>query len=98
MALENARCTYSPVDLFDKCAGMNEFVRSLRESGCYFFFRKIESAQDTEVTIHGRRVIMAGSNNYLGLAKSSPRQGGGYPRCGAIRHGLRGLARLERQP
>ncbi len=72
MALENARCTYSPVDLFDKCAGMNEFVRSLRESGCYFFFRKIESAQDTEVTIDGRRVIMAGSNNYLGLA-SHPR-------------------------
>lgn len=72
MAVESARRAYLPVDLFAKCAGMTEFIRSLRETGCYFFFRKIESAQDTEVTIGGRQVIMAGSNNYLGLA-SHPR-------------------------
>jgi len=39
----------------------------LRKSGHYFFFRKLESPQDAEVTIKGKRVIMAGSNNYLGL-------------------------------
>ncbi|HYV40985.1 MAG TPA: aminotransferase class I/II-fold pyridoxal phosphate-dependent enzyme, partial [Thermoanaerobaculia bacterium] len=33
----------------------------------YSFFRVIESAQDPEVSIGGRRLIMLGSNNYLGL-------------------------------
>jgi 8-amino-7-oxononanoate synthase len=40
----------------------------LRESGYYFFFRKLESPQDSEVVVNGKRVIMIGSNNYLGLA------------------------------
>jgi len=39
----------------------------LRASGHYFFFRKLESAQDSEVVVNGKRVIMIGSNNYLGL-------------------------------
>lgn len=60
------------MDLFAKCAELSEKARIARENGYYFFFRKIESAQDAEVTINGRRVIMAGSNNYLGLT-SHPR-------------------------
>jgi len=39
-------------------------VRSL---GLYPYFRPIESDQDTEVTIEGHKVLMLGSNNYLGL-------------------------------
>jgi 8-amino-7-oxononanoate synthase len=39
----------------------------LKTSGHYFFFRKLESPQDSEVMVNGKRVIMAGSNNYLGL-------------------------------
>jgi 8-amino-7-oxononanoate synthase len=39
----------------------------LKESGSYFFFRKLESPQDSEVVVNGKRVIMIGSNNYLGL-------------------------------
>jgi 8-amino-7-oxononanoate synthase len=39
----------------------------LRDSGNYFFFREIESPQDSEVVVNGRRMIMIGSNNYLGL-------------------------------
>jgi len=39
----------------------------LRESGLYPYFRTISSAQDTEVTIEGKRVLMLGSNSYLGL-------------------------------
>lgn len=35
--------------------------------GIYPYFRKIESEQDTEVIIDGRRVLMFGSNAYLGL-------------------------------
>ena len=33
----------------------------------YPYFRKIESDQDTVVTIDGRKVLMFGSNSYLGL-------------------------------
>ena len=35
--------------------------------GVYPYFREIDSAQDTEVTMDGRRVLMFGSNSYLGL-------------------------------
>src|SRR6201995_1039387 len=38
-----------------------------RERGVYPFFRPIESGQDTEVIIDGQRVLMFGSNSYLGL-------------------------------
>jgi 8-amino-7-oxononanoate synthase len=39
----------------------------VRQLGLYPYFRPIESDQDTEVLIGGRRVLMMGSNNYLGL-------------------------------
>lgn len=39
----------------------------LRESGLYPYFRTISSAQDTEVVIEGKKVLMLGSNSYLGL-------------------------------
>jgi 8-amino-7-oxononanoate synthase len=38
-----------------------------REIGIYPFFRPIESGQDTEVVIDNKRVLMFGSNSYLGL-------------------------------
>jgi 8-amino-7-oxononanoate synthase len=55
------------MDIFEKCLKVYEQVREVYESGNYFFFRKLESPQDSEVIVNGRRVIMAGSNNYLGL-------------------------------
>ncbi len=39
----------------------------VRASGLYPYFRPISSAQDTEVVLDGRKVIMMGSNSYLGL-------------------------------
>ncbi|HET6204603.1 MAG TPA: pyridoxal phosphate-dependent aminotransferase family protein [Planctomycetota bacterium] len=53
-------------DLFDKCA---RFVtaRELMAGGTYPYFRAIGESEATEVVIDGRRLIMAGSNNYLGL-------------------------------
>jgi len=39
----------------------------VKESGLYPYFRPIESAQDTEVVIKGKKVLMFGSNSYLGL-------------------------------
>ena len=35
--------------------------------GVYPYFREIESEQDTEVIMNGRKVLMFGSNSYLGL-------------------------------
>ncbi len=37
------------------------------QAGIYPYFRTIESDQDTVVTINGKRVMMFGSNSYLGL-------------------------------
>jgi len=51
---------------FDKCYRYDVPTR-VREAGVYSFFRVVESAQDPEVIIEGRRFIMLGSNNYLGL-------------------------------
>jgi 8-amino-7-oxononanoate synthase len=37
------------------------------KAGIYPYFREIESDQDTVVTINGQKVLMFGSNSYLGL-------------------------------
>lgn len=39
----------------------------VRALGLYPYFRTIASAQDTEVVMDGRKVLMLGSNSYLGL-------------------------------
>jgi len=52
--------------LFEKCYRY-EVAERVRQAGVYSFFRVIESAQDPEVISDGRRMIMLGSNNYLGL-------------------------------
>ena len=39
----------------------------LSAAGLYPYFRVIESDQDTEVVINGKKVLMFGSNSYLGL-------------------------------
>ena len=42
-------------------------ARNARAAGIYPYFREIQSDQDTEVVIDGKRVLMFGSNAYLGL-------------------------------
>jgi 8-amino-7-oxononanoate synthase len=39
----------------------------VKEQGIYPYFRVIESGQDTEVILDGKRVLMFGSNSYMGL-------------------------------
>ncbi|HEU5311735.1 MAG TPA: aminotransferase class I/II-fold pyridoxal phosphate-dependent enzyme [Candidatus Eisenbacteria bacterium] len=56
------------VDLFDKCRNFKEH-RLVERAGIYPYFRPISENHGTEVTIAGKRLIMAGSNNYLGLTK-----------------------------
>lgn len=38
-----------------------------KAAGIYPYFREISSDQDTEVTIYGKKVLMFGSNSYMGL-------------------------------
>lgn len=39
----------------------------VKEQGIYPYFRVIECGQDTEVVLNGKKVLMFGSNSYLGL-------------------------------
>jgi len=52
--------------LHDRIAAFKD-ATAIKEKGLYPYFRAIESAQDTEVMIDGKRVLMFGSNSYLGL-------------------------------
>src|ERR1700750_2999452 len=52
--------------LHDKIAQFKD-AAIIKEKGLYPYFRPIESGQDTEVIINGQRVLMFGSNSYLGL-------------------------------
>ncbi len=54
------------MDLFTKCL---EFTRAdeIKALGVYPYFRPIEENEGPVVQIEGKKVIMAGSNNYLGL-------------------------------
>ncbi|MEO7212535.1 pyridoxal phosphate-dependent aminotransferase family protein [Mucilaginibacter sp.] len=52
--------------LHDKIAQFQD-ANMIRAQGLYPFFRPIESGQDTEVIINNKRVLMFGSNSYLGL-------------------------------
>ena len=44
-----------------------DLPQKIMAAGIYPYFRVIESDQDTEVTINGKKVLMFGSNSYLGL-------------------------------
>ena len=54
------------MDIFKKC---QEFTRAddIKAMGIYPYFRPIEANEGPVVQIEGKKVIMAGSNNYLGL-------------------------------
>ena len=53
-------------DIFDKCLRFDK-AKTLISHGLYPFFRTIQSAQDPVVILDGKKMIMVGSNNYLGL-------------------------------
>jgi 8-amino-7-oxononanoate synthase len=54
------------VSLFEKVKAFKSAAQ-LRALGLYPYFRNISSAQDTEVIIDNKKVLMLGSNSYLGL-------------------------------
>jgi len=56
----------TPVDLFQKCWSFTR-ADEIKALGYYPYFRPIEENEGPVVMIEGRKIIMAGSNNYLGL-------------------------------
>ena len=54
------------MDLFKKCYDYTR-IEDLKEVQLYPYFHQLTSGQDTIVQMEGKRTIMIGSNNYLGL-------------------------------
>ena len=54
------------MDLFAKCFEPS-LADEAKSRGIYPYFHALESRQDKEVIMEGKRRIMLGSNNYLGL-------------------------------
>lgn len=55
-------------DIFAKCANFT-MANEYRAMGIYPYFHALESRQAPEVIMEGKRRIMLGSNNYLGLTE-----------------------------
>ncbi|MDO9324660.1 MAG: pyridoxal phosphate-dependent aminotransferase family protein [Methanoregula sp.] len=53
-------------DFFEKCRNFT-IAKKVMAAGLYPYFHVVESEQNPEVIVEGRKMIMLGSNNYLGL-------------------------------
>ena len=53
-------------DLFEKCQTYTE-AKTVKAAGLYPYFIPLTDSEGTEVTVGSHRLIMVGSNNYLGL-------------------------------
>jgi 8-amino-7-oxononanoate synthase len=54
------------MELFDKCYNFTQ-AKEVMETGFYPWFIPLSDTEGTEVVINGRKLVMIGSNNYLGL-------------------------------
>ena len=55
------------MDIFDKCYNWED-AKEAQQKGLYPYFIPIQESRGTRVVMQGRELIMAGSNNYLGLS------------------------------
>jgi 8-amino-7-oxononanoate synthase len=55
------------LDIFNKCEDYYSIVARVKDEGYYPYFIPIDSQPDHDVVINGKKMIMLGSNNYLGL-------------------------------
>lgn len=54
------------MDIFDKAKNYTA-AKEVKEAGLYPYFLAMEGNEGTEAVYQGKRIIMCGSNNYLGL-------------------------------
>jgi 8-amino-7-oxononanoate synthase len=54
------------MDLFEKCWNWTD-AKELMKTGYYPYFMPLDDTEGTEVTIGDKKLVMIGSNNYLGL-------------------------------
>lgn len=59
------------MDIFEKCRSFTA-AKEVMATGLYPYFHALSTKQDAVVEIEGRRTLMLGSNNYMGLT-SDPR-------------------------
>lgn len=57
----------APATYLPPFQGLLDKIEKTKEAGLYFYMRNLESASAAHVIVGGRRMIMLGSNNYLGL-------------------------------
>ncbi len=64
--MDNTQSTTKALGLFKKCY---DYTRAddVKAAGIYPYFRPIEESEGPVVSMEGKPVVMAGSNNYLGL-------------------------------
>lgn len=55
------------MDIFTKCEDYYPIIEKAKGEGYYPYFIPIDSQPDHDVVIDGKKMIMLGSNNYLGL-------------------------------
>jgi hypothetical protein len=61
-----SQTAHSTIPLFEKCLAFTK-VEEVKAQGLYPYFKPISESEDTVVVIEGKKRIMLGSNNYLGL-------------------------------
>ena len=61
-------CVREKTALFDRCLHLSGRVDCLKSLNRFFYLRQFDPATTPVVTMNGKRMIMLGSNNYLGLA------------------------------
>lgn len=54
--------------LADRCGSFADYVAMAKAEGFYPYFQAVDRSWGTEIEIQGRRLIMIGSNDYLGLS------------------------------
>ena len=85
------------MDILQKCSDYN-LHNELRAAEIYPYYRGISSPQDPVVTMNGQKVVMLGSNNYLGLTSHPAVKEAADRRPSPIRYGLCRLATPQRHP
>ena len=56
------------MSLKTRCQAFARYVQSAKQEGYYPYFRPLSQSWGTEVEVAGRRLIMIGSNDYLGFS------------------------------